>query len=82
MSCPGWTEAVGTTETLVAYRNTIRRHNPEDLDLNKETRTCFRYPQPIQDSALSCMEVKVQAFYNSALGDGLTALPARIEWLR
>jgi hypothetical protein len=27
-------EAARSSETLVSYRNTARRHNPEDLDLN------------------------------------------------
>jgi len=27
-------EAAGTSETLVSYRSTTRRYNPEDLDVN------------------------------------------------
>jgi hypothetical protein len=29
-------EVVWTSETLVSYYNATRRHNPEDLDLNKK----------------------------------------------
>jgi hypothetical protein len=30
-------EAVMFSETLVSYRNSTRRHNPEDLDLKKKS---------------------------------------------
>jgi hypothetical protein len=32
------TEAVRSSETSVSYRNTTRRHNPDDLDLNLHRR--------------------------------------------
>jgi hypothetical protein len=34
--------AAGTSETLVSYHNTIRRHNPEDLDLKHHRRENLR----------------------------------------
>jgi hypothetical protein len=34
----GKTEAAWSSETLVAYRNTTRHHNPEELELNLHRR--------------------------------------------
>jgi hypothetical protein len=41
-------DTVKSSETLVSYRNTTRRHNPEDLDMNMEQLVC-----PIKPFSLS-----------------------------
>jgi hypothetical protein len=57
-------EVTRPSETSVSYHNTIRRHNPEDLDLNLQVFAAFPilfpYHQHIKASAIQTTEVKAK----------------------
>jgi len=45
-------EAARSSETLVSYRNTKRRHNPKDLDLNLHRRVKFKYRTHVKKNVI------------------------------
>jgi hypothetical protein len=53
-------EAARTSETLVSYRNTTQRHNPDELDLNLHLRENIKsristLPAPLNRPNLPCL---------------------------